>query len=118
MPDFDIWDVVRVPYPYTNRPVTEHRPALIVSIVHEGPGLLWVMMITSAANRPWSGDVQIVDIVSAGLPAPSMVRTAKVATIDADLAGRLGSLREAERHRVRMVLGRRLEVAGAEHDRS
>jgi hypothetical protein len=27
MPTFDVWDIVKVPFPYTDRPVRERRPA-------------------------------------------------------------------------------------------
>jgi mRNA interferase MazF len=39
-------------------------------------------MITSADNAPWSCDVAIADLARAGLPAPSVVRPAKVACIE------------------------------------
>lgn len=58
----------------------------------EMPRLLWVVMITSRENRGWPGDIEIQDIKSAGLPAPSIVRTAKIATIEANTAEKLGSL--------------------------
>lgn len=47
-------------------------------------------MITSAANRGWEGDVEIGDLAQAGLPAPSVVRSAKIATIDSSDADYLG----------------------------
>ena len=51
-----------------------------------GPGpeplLVWVLMITSAENRDWPGDIEIPDAAAAGLPIPSVIRTAKIATID------------------------------------
>lgn len=55
MPDFEPGDVVRVPFPYTDRNTRQHRPALVVSQggVGEEQALLWVVMITSAENRPW-----------------------------------------------------------------
>ena len=59
--------------------------------------LLWLAMITSAANRGWSGDVTISDLQAAGLPIPSIVRTAKLATIEARDAQRLGTLPPADR---------------------
>ncbi len=40
-------------------------------------------MITSADNEPWEGDVAIIDHAGAGLPAPSIVRTAKIGTVEA-----------------------------------
>ena len=43
-------------------------------------GLLWVVMITTATNPRRDGDVPIT--IKAGLPAPSVIRTAKIATIE------------------------------------
>jgi mRNA interferase MazF len=53
---------------------------------------LWVMMITSAGNREWPGDIAIPDHMACGLPAPSVVRTAKLATIEAERAERRGAV--------------------------
>lgn len=93
--DFRQGDVVRVPFPYTDRNTRQHRPALVVSNggVGEGEALLWVVMITSAENRPWAGDVplgQFYDEV--GLPAPSVIRPVKIATIEAAHAEKLGRI--------------------------
>jgi mRNA interferase MazF len=46
MPIFEPWDIVRVPFPYTDRPVRQCRPALVIAagdlqIAH---GLLWLAM--------------------------------------------------------------------------
>ncbi len=86
--------IVRVPFPYTDAESRQHRPALVVATAGSGPEpfLLWVVMITSARNRGWSGDVVIPNAPATGLPAPSLVRTAKIATIDmarADPRGRV-----------------------------
>lgn len=99
MPDFELWDIVKVPFPYTDRPVRERRPALVVAAasLEERHGLLWVMMITSAQNRGWPGDVFISNGPRSGLPAPSVVRTAKIATIESKETERIGSLPEADR---------------------
>jgi len=53
MASFEIWDIVKVPFPYTDRPVRQRRPALVIAAgqLAEEYGLLWVAMITSAANR-------------------------------------------------------------------
>ena len=45
-------------------------------------GLLWVLMITSARNPTWAGDIEINDLDMAGLPVPSVVRCAKIAAIE------------------------------------
>lgn len=85
-------DVVKVPFPYTNRPTRQYRPALVVSgrNTADGFGLLWVVMITSAENRGWPDDVPIPELAGTGLPAPSVIRPAKIATIEAADAVRLG----------------------------
>jgi mRNA interferase MazF len=87
-------DVLRVPFPYTDRSTRQHRPALIVSSggIGEGEGLLWVAMITSAQNRPWPGDLPIADLQAAGLPVPSVIRPCKLATIEARHAAQLGRI--------------------------
>ncbi|HUC09846.1 MAG TPA: type II toxin-antitoxin system PemK/MazF family toxin [Stellaceae bacterium] len=110
MPTFEPWDVVRVPFPYTDRPVRQRRPALVLAAgdLETRHGLLWVVMITSAAHRGWPGDVPISDPDASGLPAPSIVRPAKLATIDADDAGKLGRLPTDDREGVRNYLRERL----------
>ena len=59
MRSFKQGDVIRVPFPYTDRSTRQHRPALVVSkgAIGDGESLLWVAMITSAENRAWPGDV-------------------------------------------------------------
>lgn len=102
MPTFRQGDVVKVPFRYTDRPTRQSRPALVASSggIEDHHGLLWVVMITSAQNRGWPGDVAVTDLEKAGLPAPSVVRTAKIATIEASDAARLGRLSAAPLRRV------------------
>ena len=92
MPTFDQGDVIKVPFPYTDRATRQSRPALVVSTarLEELHGLLWVVMITSAENRGWPDDVPVVNLKMAGLPVPSLIRCAKIATIDASHASKLG----------------------------
>ena len=109
-----VWDVVRVPFPYADRPVRQRRPALVIAApgVQAQLGLLWVLMITSADNRGWPGDVALADLPVTGLPAPSLVRTEKMACVDARDADRIGRLPEAERYAVTAQLRRHLAGAG------
>jgi len=102
MADFERWDIVKVPFPYIDRPIRQRRPALIVAAerLEAGHGLLWVLMITSAENRRWPDDVSISDLATAGLPAPSVVRCAKIATIDARDSEALGRLPAADQRKV------------------
>jgi len=107
MPTFESGVVVRVPFPYTDRPVRQFRPALVVAAPGPagGANLLWVLMITSARNRPWPDDVEIPPRESGpGLPAPSVVRTRKIATIDVHHAEPIGRIDAATLGRVRAIV--------------
>jgi mRNA interferase MazF len=94
---FEAFDIVVVPFPYADRLAEKRRPALVVSNRRLAPfGLIWVAMITSAENAPWSCDVTIADLARAGLPAPSVVRVAKIACIEpARIERRAGRLDKA-----------------------
>ena len=108
-------DVIKVPFPYTDRSTRQSRPALVVSTggIEDAHGLLWVVMITSAQNRGWPGDVPVNNLTVAGLPAPSVIRTAKIATIDASDAARLGKISSALFRQVARRLGQELGFGAA-----
>ena len=99
-------DIVKVPFPYTDRATRQFRPALVVStgVIEDSHGLLWVVMITSAENRGWAGDVSIKEHALAGLPVASLVRTAKIATIEASDATKLGMLPLAVLNQVKKII--------------
>jgi mRNA interferase MazF len=115
---FDVWDIVKVPLPYTDRPVRQRRPALVVAAgaIEDAHGLLWQVMITSVENRGWPDDVFISDLDGAGLRVPSIVRPAKIATVDAREAQRLGTLpivdRQALASGLRRIIGVALDRSG------
>ena len=63
-------------------------------------------MITAAENRPWTGDVAIPDFAAAGLPIPSVIRTAKIATIDLARAEARGQIAPETLAAVRSAIAR------------
>jgi mRNA interferase MazF len=98
MTRFEAGDVVRVLFPHVERNVHRARPALVLTKKPVGPDdlLIWVGMITNARRKAWPGDILIEDHEAAGLPVPSVIRTAKVATLEAASATRIGRLTEAQ----------------------
>ena len=114
MASYSQGDVIKVPFPYTDRPTRQSRPALVVSNggIEDAHGLLWVIMITSAENRGWTGDVPIANLDAAGLPVRSVIRTAKIATIEASDATKLGRIPAALFKKVALHLGRELGFGG------
>jgi mRNA interferase MazF len=111
MPGFEPGDVVRVPFPYSDGTARQHRPAFVIASVADGY-LLWVLMITSDENREWPGDVPIPDHAACGLPAPSVIRTAKITTIEAGRADQLGAIGPATLALVRKAVRQTLSLSG------
>ncbi|MGD9598949.1 MAG: type II toxin-antitoxin system PemK/MazF family toxin [Steroidobacteraceae bacterium] len=111
MESYSRGDVVKVPFPYTDRAVRRWRPALVVSgaRLHDVHGLAWVVMITSAENRGWPDDVVVRDLAAAGLPAPSVVRPAKIATIESAAAEKIGAVSGSVLAQIMKRVGRLLD---------
>lgn len=106
------YDVVIVPFPYADQLAEKRRPALVVSAdrFNRKHGLLWVVMITSAENQPRDGDIAITNAAKAGLPVPSVIRTAKIATIEPSrvvrIAGKIdGKIAQAVCKQLVVVVG-------------
>lgn len=110
MATFRFGDLIKVPFPYTDRSTRQRRPAFVASAgdLDDRHGLLWVVMVTSAENRPWPEDVVVEGHLRAGLPAPSLVRCAKMATIEARDAEPLGRASDDDVARVLTRLRARL----------
>jgi mRNA interferase MazF len=75
-------EVLVLPFPYTDRLAEKRRPAVVVSkpALERAHGLVWVAMITSGTAR--KNDVAVSDLARAGLTVASVVRPAKLATIE------------------------------------
>ena len=81
---YDAYDVVVVPFPFTDKNTTKRRPALVISSANHfnsKVGQSVLAMITSAANSDWPLDAEIKNLDAAGLPSPSIVRM-KLFTLD------------------------------------
>ena len=105
------FDVVVVPFPFTDREADRRRPALVVSspdfnAIHEQSILA---MITSAGGD-WPSDVAIRDWREAGLSVPCKVRLKLFTLDDARILRRAGALSERDAEAVRDGLVRFLAV--------
>lgn len=91
----------------------ELRPALIVSrpLGAATVPLHYALMITSAANRRWPDDISLEDDHALfGLPRPSLIRMAKIASIAADGVTFIGQLNGAKLAAVREALQRTVDI--------
>lgn len=100
----DPWDVVTVPFPFTDRAAQKRRPALVLSqksFNRHGHSLM--AMITSSHLR-WPGDTALTDLEECGLSASCAVRL-KLFTLDNRLiVKRIGRLSDEDRNRVAAAL--------------
>jgi mRNA interferase MazF len=110
MPAFKQGDVIKVAFPYTDRPTRKSRPALVVSSskLEELHGLLWVVMITSAQNKAWPKDITVSNLKKAGLPSPSVIRAVKIATIESVDASKIGSISPSQLKVVKQLIDQEL----------
>jgi mRNA-degrading endonuclease toxin of MazEF toxin-antitoxin module len=80
---YKMFDVVRVPFPFTDQEKSKLRPALVISsekyAIETSHSIL--VMITTAKNNHWGNDLIIDDFQSANLPVPSKIRF-KIFTLD------------------------------------
>ena len=107
---FKPFDVLVVPFPFTDSAAVKRRPALVLSAepFQDRIGHLVLAMITSHENLGWPLDVEISDLRAAGLPHASVVRM-KLFTLDERFvlrkAGRLGEVdRRAVQHSLKLLL--------------
>ena len=112
---FRRWDVLSVPFPFVEGHASKRRPALVVSTdaFHRAHRACFAAMITTARHmqdlRP--DDIEIADLVGAGLPRPCVIRLARLATLEwGDQIRRIGALHRRERPAVATLLQRWLGV--------
>ena len=77
------WEIILVPFPFTNLTSSKKRPALIISPDEYNNEMdVVIAFITSKLDLPYRfGDYKIKNWKEANLPKPSMIRR-KFATID------------------------------------
>ena len=99
------FDLVLLPFPFTDLRTTKRRPCLILAAFQPRglPEHYVVAMITSQlTGLAYPGDTHLTKWNEAGLPKPSLVRLAKVVTIERSLISKeLGSLQTADRKAIR-----------------
>ncbi len=108
---YERFEVVVVPFPFTDSAASKRRPALVISNAEAfnlPAGHCVMAMITSAGNASWPLDVAISDGSAAGLTAASLVRM-KLFTLDNRfILRRAGQLASSDRKAVEASLKRLL----------
>jgi mRNA interferase MazF len=106
---FRRWDVISVPFPFVEGHASKRRPALVISTdaFHHAHDACFGAMITTARNMRdlRRDDIEVVDLVGAGLPRPCVIRGARLATFEwSEQIRRIGALGAAERRAVTSLI--------------
>jgi len=99
------FDLVLLPFPFTDLRTTRQRPCVVLAAFQPKglPKHYVVAMVTSnLSGLAFPGDAELGKWSEAGLPKPSLVRLAKVVTVESSLIRKkLGTLEAADRRAVR-----------------
>jgi mRNA interferase MazF len=97
----DRFDIVVIPFPFSEQAGSKRRPALVISNRRfNDSGHTVLAMITTRDHRPWPGDHGITDLGETGLPLSCIVRL-KLFTLDNRLILRhIGKLGDSDRKQV------------------
>lgn len=110
---YKAFDVVAVPFPFTDRDATKRRPALVISneTFNAQHQQVVLAMITSTTDTIWPSDVSLDDWHEAGLTVACHFRL-KLFTLDqALLVKTIGHLSSKDTKSVRSVLALYIEAS-------
>lgn len=107
------FDIVVVPFPFTDRDTIKRRPALVMSSrqYSEESDHVIAAMITTTRLR-WPSDVELLDAEASGLVAGSRLRFT-IFTLPRDLIVRLlGRTSDRDMERIRRAMDSTLPISG------
>ena len=109
---FRAFDVVAVPFPFTDRDAIKRRPALVISNVlfNKQHDQLVLVMITTTTNNVWPSDVSLTNWQEAGLKVACHFRL-KLFTLDQNLISKtIGHLSSQDVKAVQDVLAKYVDI--------
>ena len=109
---FNQFDIIKVPFPFTDQQITKKRPALVVSTqgYQQSHHHLMLLMITSAKLSSWCDDINITNYQAVGLPNPSIIRFKLFSLDDRFALGKLGILSSEDQILVKSRLSHHLAL--------
>ena len=109
---FKAFDVVVIPFPFTDRDASKRRPALVISnaLFNQQHDQLVLAMITTATDNVWPSDVSFTNWQEVGLKVACHFRL-KLFTLDQNLVLKtLGRLSSQDAKSVQAVLVKYVDV--------
>lgn len=104
------FDIVLVPFPFSDLSAVKRRPCLVLAAIHArglGAHFIVAMMTSNTSHSAFPDDVVLRDWKGAGLPKKTLVRLAKVVTLDSSLIGkRIGRIEGQDQKKIRSAFRR------------
>jgi mRNA interferase MazF len=102
----DAFDIVVVPFPFTDKAAVKRRPALVISskAFNASHDHRVLAMITTARADDWHSDVRLAGWKAAGLAAPCFVRLKLFTLVKSLVVRKVGALTARDRAKVREAL--------------
>jgi mRNA interferase MazF len=96
MTNFKKWEIILVPFPFTDLTTNKKRPALIVSNNNYNKSDNLIIALITSNIRDFQDDYKIIKWSEAGLPKESMIKM-KFATVDKSIIiKKLGTLKKED----------------------
>lgn len=115
---FERFDVVIVPFPFTDREATLRRPAVILSDradFGKATGQSLMAMVTRAKKSTWPFDLPLSDLGAAGLSLGCSVRMKFFTLVDGLVIRQVGRLAEHDQRALQKSLSEHLGLDGESH---
>ncbi len=105
---FKPFDVVEVPFPFSDLSSAKKRKALVISSeeFNKENKATTVVMITSRLNSAWAGDVNLSEWKKAGLKKPCYVRLKFFTADNSILIAKVGSLSKVDTQNVQAAFNK------------
>ncbi|MCR9131080.1 MAG: type II toxin-antitoxin system PemK/MazF family toxin [bacterium] len=103
---FKPWEIVLIPFPFTDLTTSKRRPAVVLSpeSYNEGHDIVLMFLTSNLKTAPKLGDHLISDWKGAGLPKPTISRM-KFATIEKKLIlKKIGQIKSADVNTIKSKL--------------
>ncbi len=104
---YNQWDIILVPFPFTNLRGVKRRPALIISPDNYNrfeSDLIFAFLTSNVTSSPSIGDYHLKNWKKSGLPKPTKFKL-KIATIlQSEVIKILGKLYAADRNKIKTIL--------------
>lgn len=102
----ETWDIVLVPFPFTNLQSAKKRPALIISpnSFNTGPDVVILFVTSNISSFGRTGDYMIQNWQESGLPKPSMTRMKFAAIEKSIIIKKIGRITSKDQSAIRNEL--------------